>query len=107
MTPPQETPCRIPCRPSGGPLCAYCGHEEGAPHEGSARLVGYIDGGLGRVGLDPLDRCYRDRSCALLADHGGACDPRSEPERWHALTRALTRGLDGEAPTAKAMGSRR
>ncbi len=31
MIPSQETPCRIPCRPSEGPLCAYCANEDVEP----------------------------------------------------------------------------
>lgn len=63
------------------------------------RLVrpGYHDNGLGRDGWDPEDRCSLSPDCALLAEHGGGCDPRPEPERFQALYRALDAGLEGDA----------
>lgn len=69
------------------------------------RKTGYFDEGKGRLGFAPLDRCYRDRSCALRRGHGGRCDPQSEPERFKALRRALDQGLDGDA-LAAAMEAR-
>lgn len=41
------------------------------------------------------DRCRRTRTCALVDDHGGMCDPRPESERWAALF-AL---VDANVPT--------
>jgi hypothetical protein len=56
-------------------------------------VSGYFDGGKGRRGFAPLDRCYRSPVCALYREHGGNCDPRSERARAKALWRALR--IDG------------
>lgn len=61
---------------------------------------GYFDGGLGRAGFEPEERCLVDELCALTRDHGGGCDPRPEPERARALDRLLDRELEDDALTA-------
>ena len=53
--------------------------------------MSYFDDGKGREGFTPLDRCYRHLSCALVAEHGGGCDPRPEPQRVAALMYILRR----------------
>lgn len=67
--------------------------------KGASSGLGYFDGGKGRAGYAPSERCRRHRACALYRGHGGDCDPRSEPERARALTRLLDRGLRDEALT--------
>jgi hypothetical protein len=46
---------------------------------------------------DEPERCPRSATCALVPDHSGSCDPRSERERFDALYRLLDAGCpDGE-----------
>jgi hypothetical protein len=49
----------------------------------------HFDGGIGRAAWSPEDRCDRSATCALLSEHGGGCDARSEPERFVELYRSL------------------
>ncbi len=53
------------------------------------------------AGLDDVhDRCAVSTTCTLVNTHGGACDARSEFERWEALRAAMDLGLDGAALAA-------
>jgi hypothetical protein len=68
---------------------------------------GYFDGGQGRAGWEATDRCPLNSACALVAEHGGGCDPRPEPERAAALLALLDAGvLDVELERRMAEGAR-
>ena len=84
---------RRPSRPASPAPDGPGDHDHATP-------FAYFDGGLGRPGLPPADRCPVDELCALVKDHGGGCDPRPEPARWRSLGRMLGRGLEGPALAA-------